>query len=139
MLLRQVFFSDFEYEIYQNPDVDYAKLWSTMHKEYWGIDLDPANGGWDVDHFAMAPAYVENYAIGILMVEQIYQSIVQDFKTSYNSKALGNKLRTVYFAPGEEFNYLELTKHFTVYLPNGAERGIEAFALRDGHANHLEE
>jgi oligoendopeptidase F len=113
VLLRQVFFSDFEYEMYRNPDADFAQLWSKMHREYWGVEIDPKLADWDVEHFLMSPAYVQNYAIGILMVEQIYASMLRDFKTSYRSTALGDKLKKVYFAPGEEFDYLALTQHFT--------------------------
>jgi hypothetical protein len=113
VLLRQVFFSDFEYELYRNPDQDLGALWARLHKEYWGVGIDSKIADWDVDHFVMAPVYVENYAIGILMVEQLYASILKDFKTSYQSLALGNKLKKVYFAPGYEFDYLEYTQRFS--------------------------
>jgi oligoendopeptidase F len=113
VLLRQIFFSDFEYEMYLHPDADYAAIWSKLHAEWWGVDVDPGDADWDVEHFVMAPVYVQNYAIGILMVEQLYQSIQRDFNTSYHSVSLGDKLKRVYFAPGEEFTYLDLTKKFT--------------------------
>ena len=112
-LLRQVFFSDIEYEMYKNPDADFAALWSKMHKEYWGVDVAPGEADWDVEHFLMAPVYVQNYAIGILMVEQLYGSMLSEFHTSYHSKDLGAKLRKVYFVPGEELDYLGLTQAFT--------------------------
>lgn len=112
-LLRQVFFSDFEYEIYKNPMADYAAIWRKMHLEYWGVDVPVEFSDWDVDHFLMSPAYVQNYAIGIVMVEQFFESILKEFKTSYRSTVLGNKLKNVYFAPGLEYSYLELTKQFT--------------------------
>lgn len=112
-LLRQVFFSDFEYEMYANPDADLAALWSSMHEDYWGIPIAPEEADWDVEHFVMAPVYVQNYAIGILMVEQLYESIQREFRTSYRSKRLGDKLRTRYFAPGQELDYLQLTEGFT--------------------------
>jgi len=113
ILMRQVFFSDFEYEMYRNPDADFAALWSKMHEEYWGVAIDPKLADWDVEHYLMAPVYVQNYAIGILMVEQLYASMLADFNTSYQSKRLGEKLKKVYFAPGEEFDYLALTQHFS--------------------------
>ncbi|MBM4302876.1 MAG: hypothetical protein FJ112_00950 [Deltaproteobacteria bacterium] len=113
VLLRQVFFSDFEHEVYLNPEQDYATLWSKMHQEYWGVEVPVEHADWDVEHFLMAPIYVQNYAIGILMVEQIYDSIVKEFKTSYNASKIGDKLRVKYFAPGLEFDYLTLTQAFT--------------------------
>jgi|GEM_PF-1921504 len=113
VLLRQIFFSDYEYQIYVNPEQDFAELWSKLHKEYWGVDVGPFYADWDIDHFLSAPVYVQNYAIGILMVEQIYQSILKEFKTSFQSKALGDKIKKVYFEPGLEFNYLDLTEKFT--------------------------
>ncbi len=112
-LVRQVFFSDFEYEMYADPTADFAKLWSKLTKEYYDVDVDPGIADWDVEHFVMAPVYVQSYAIGILMVEQLYASILRDFKTSYQSVKLGDKLKKVYFAPGEEYDYLALTEHFT--------------------------
>lgn len=113
VLMRQAYFSDFEYEVYKNPDQDIAALWSKMHKEWWGIEIAPDVVDWDVDHFVMAPVYVQNYAIGIVMVEQFYAAINKEFKTAYNSKALGDKLKKTYFAPGVRWDYLELTKQFT--------------------------
>jgi oligoendopeptidase F len=113
VLLRQIFFSDFEHEIYVNPDQDYSALWSKMHQEYWGVEVPVENADWDVEHFLMAPVYVQNYAIGILMVEQFYESILKDFKTSYQSPKIGDKLRSHYFAPGLEHDYLTLTLIFT--------------------------
>ncbi len=113
VLMRQAYFSDFEYEAYQNPDQDLAALWSKMHKEWWGIEIAPDVVDWDVDHFVMAPVYVQNYAIGIVMVEQFFDAINKEFKTAYNSKALGDKLKKIYFANGVRWDYLELTKQFT--------------------------
>ena len=113
VLLRQVLFSEFERLAYLNPNQDFGKLWSKLFNEYWGISLETQYSDWDVDHFVMAPVYVQNYAIGILMVQQFYQSILKDFGTAYRSKAIGDKLRSKYFAPGTEFDYLELTKGFT--------------------------
>lgn len=113
VLVRQVFFSDFEYEIYNNPDQDFATLWRKMHQQYWGVDILEEHSDWDVEHFLMAPIYVQNYAIGIVMVEQLYASLLKEFKTSYRSTKLGDKLKSVYFAPGLEYNYLDLTKRFT--------------------------
>ncbi len=113
VLLRQVFFSDFEYEFYKNPDVDFSALWAKMHADYWGIEVNPQTAGWDVDHYVMSPVYVQHYAIGITMVEQFYDSIQKEFKTSYRSKELGNKLKNKFFRYGMEFDYLGLTKGFT--------------------------
>jgi len=113
VLLRQVLFSEFERAIYLNPDQDFGKLWSAIFKDYWGVTLKPEHADWDVDHFVMAPVYVQNYAIGILMVQQFYDSILKEFGTAYRSKAIGDKLKAKYFAPGLEFDYLTLTQDFT--------------------------
>lgn len=113
VLLRQVFFSDFEYEMYRNPDANFGELWAKMHKEYWGVSVDPKLASWDIEHYVSNPVYIENYAIGILMVEQIYDLIVKDFKTSYKSVELGNRIRHDYFSPGQEYSYLDLVEKFT--------------------------
>ncbi|NDD04992.1 MAG: hypothetical protein EB078_08805 [Proteobacteria bacterium] len=113
VLLRQVMFSEFERAVYLNPDQDFYRLWAKIFKEYWGISIPPQHSDWDVDHFVMAPVYVQNYAIGILMVQQFYESIIKEFNTAYRSKAIGDKLKLKYFGPGMEFDYLDLTLHFT--------------------------
>lgn len=113
VLLRQVLFSEFERAVYLNPNQDYGKLWASIFKEYWGVSIKPEQADWDVDHFVMAPVYVQNYAIGILMVQQFYESILKEFGTAYRSKAIGDKLRAKYFGPGLEFDYLTLTQNFT--------------------------
>lgn len=113
VLLRQVYFSDFEYEMYQDPDADFGKLWSKMHKEYWGVEVAPELADWDTEHYLSSPVYVQNYAIGMTMVEQFYQAIIKEFMTSYRSHDLGNKVRSVLFNPGVEFNYLQFTQKFT--------------------------
>ncbi|NBX83565.1 hypothetical protein EBQ90_10870 [bacterium] len=113
VLLRQVLFSEFERAIYLNPNQDFFQLWAKIFQEYWGIPLQPIYADWDVDHFVMAPVYVQNYAIGILMVQQIFESLMKDFGTAYRSKAIGDKFRSQYFGPGMEFDYLKLTEKFT--------------------------
>jgi len=113
VLLRQVFFSDFEYELYRNPDANFGEVWAKLHKEYWGVAVDPKLAAWDIDHYVSSPVYIENYAIGMLMQEQIYELIVKDFKTSYKSVELGNRIRHDYFSPGQEYSYLDLVEKFT--------------------------
>jgi oligoendopeptidase F len=113
VLLRQIFFSDFEYEIYQNPEQDFSELWSKMHKEYWGVEVAPFYADWDTEHYLTAPVYVQNYAIGILMVEQLVDSMQKDFSGTCCQTALGKKLKETYFNPGIEFDYLTLMQHFT--------------------------
>jgi len=113
MIVRQIFFSDFEIEMYTHPDADYREIWSRLYQEYYGVNVPLANADWDVEHFLMAPIYVQNYSIGLLMVEQLYASMLKDFGTSYRSTALGDKLSKIYFGQGTEFNYLELVKRFT--------------------------
>ena len=113
VLLRQIFFSDFEHEVYVNPEQDFAVLWAKMHQAYWGVEIPVEHADWDVDHFVMAPIYVQNYALGILMVEQFYDSILKEFKTGFKNKKIGDKLKAKYFTPGLEFDYLTLTQQFT--------------------------
>ena len=46
-------------------------------------------------------------------VPDVPDKMLEDFKTSYKSSKLGDKLKRVYFAPGQEYDYMELTKRFT--------------------------
>lgn len=110
VLLRQVLFSEFEHSFYQNPDQDFAKSWAQLYQEYWGVKLEPQYADWDIDHFVMAPVYVQNYAIGLLMVQQFYDALIKDFGAPCCDIKMGNWLRKNYFAPGLEFDYLALTQ-----------------------------
>ncbi len=112
-LVRQVFFSEFENEIYAHPEVDYEDLWARLHQQYFGVRLGPDTAAWDVEHYVSSPVYIQNYAIGIIMVEQLYKSIQTEFKTRDQTVAIGTKLKRKYFAPGSEYDYLELTQRFT--------------------------
>jgi len=112
-LLRQTFFSDFEYEVYKNPKQDLTALWNKLHLEYWGVGIPKNLSDWDVEHFLMAPVYVQNYALGLIIVEQLYASLMNEFKTSFKSVELGDKLRNVLFKPGVEFDYNVLVEKFT--------------------------
>jgi oligoendopeptidase F len=106
-------FTEFERAIYQDPGVDYGKLWAKLSKEYWGFELDPQYADWDIDHFVMAPVYVQNYALGILIVEQIFDTLGNDYSSLSRKKLLGDKIREIWFHPGQEFDYRELTEKIT--------------------------
>jgi len=110
VLLRQVLFSEFEHSFYKDPDQDLAKSWAKLYQEYWGVKLDPATADWDIDHFVMAPVYVQNYAIGLLMVQQFHETLLKEFGVPCCDKKMGDWLRKNYFAPGLEFDYLSLTQ-----------------------------
>lgn len=109
-LLRQLLFTEFERAIYLDPNADYGKLWAKLSKEYWGMDLNPEFADWDIDHFLMAPVYVQNYALGILMVEQIFEVNESDYSSLSRKRLLGDRIRDLWFRPGTEYDYLELTE-----------------------------
>ncbi len=112
-LLRQVMFSEFERSIYTNPESDYAETWSKLSKEYWNIDVPVENADWDIEHFMMAPVYVENYALGILTVEQVYDALGNEYSSLSKKRLLGDRIRDTWFHPGTEFDYLQLVENLT--------------------------
>jgi len=126
VLLRQAFFSDFEFQFYHEPDGDFSTVWAKLHKEWWGIDVMPNEADWDIDHYLMAPVYVQNYALGIIMVEQYFDFVLKHYRTSFRSSELGKKLRSELFAPGIEYDYLEFTQRFTG-KPLGVEAAMKLF------------
>jgi len=112
-LLRQVMFSEFERSMYTDPDSDYAGTWAKLAKEYWNIDVAPEYADWDIEHFLMAPVYVENYALGILTVEQAYDLLGGEYSSLSSKRLLGDRIRDTWFHPGSEFDYLTLVEKLT--------------------------
>lgn len=112
-LLRQLFFTEFERSLYTNPDADFGQVWAKLSKEYWGFEVEPEHADWDIDHYLMAPVYVQNYALGILMVEQILEASQGDYSSLARKRLLGDRIRDTWFHPGTEFDYLELTERLT--------------------------
>ena len=113
ILLNQVMFSEFERQMYTNPDGNFAEMWTKLVKEYWNLDVSPENAEWDIDHFLMAPVYVENYALGILTVEQVFDTLGSQYSSLSSKRLLGDRIRDTWFHPGTEFDYLELVEKLT--------------------------
>ena len=112
-LLRQAFFSDFEWSLYHQAGADPRELWARLHESWWGIKVPPALADWDIDHFMTAPVYVQNYALGILIVEQIRSVVALDLGRGEGWRAIGDRIRREYLEPGLRYDYLELTRRLT--------------------------
>jgi len=57
--------------------------------------------------------YVENYALGILTVEQVYDLLGGEYSSLSSKRLLGDRIRDTWFHPGSEFDYLTLVEKLT--------------------------
>lgn len=77
-ITRQVFATDFERQMYQNPDQDLTKLWYTLRHKHMGIAMPETSieGFWarSVIHYTSAPATFQDYIKGEAFNSQVYQA-----------------------------------------------------------------
>ncbi|MCK4329146.1 hypothetical protein KAX02_04830 [candidate division WOR-3 bacterium] len=73
-----IMWSNFEIEVYKNPESDLNELWNRMFKKYLLIE---ANGkSWASNYFVLTyPMYSHSYVISGLIKEQLYTSLRKKF------------------------------------------------------------
>ena len=71
-----IFYSQFEKQLYENPDQDIAKLWYDLKQEYLGKNPpEELHNEWaTVPHFLTHPGYLQNYLRAEVMAAQIYDA-----------------------------------------------------------------
>lgn len=71
-----IFYSNFEKQLYENPDQDIKKLWFDLKQKYEGDNPpDELNNEWaTVPHFLTHPGYLQNYLRAEVMAAQIYDA-----------------------------------------------------------------
>ncbi|MGE4203949.1 MAG: M2 family metallopeptidase [Vulcanimicrobiota bacterium] len=114
----------FERGMYENPDQDLNALWWSLKKQYQNLnppdDLSGADYGAKL-HIVGAPCYYHNYMLGELFASQVrayaakkYLGLDNPLKTSfYGNKEAGEYFRDQIFAPGNTYDWRELTKRAT--------------------------
>ncbi len=113
----------FEQEMYKNPDQDLNKLWWSLKAKYQ-LQSPPINmKGHDYGakmHVVGAPVYYHNYMLGDLFACQLYDYIstevmgCQPLQSSfYGHPEVSDFLKNKVFAPGNLYNWNDLTIHAT--------------------------
>jgi peptidyl-dipeptidase A len=114
----------FERAMYQNPDQDLNKLWWDLVKEYQFVAPPEGRNAPDwaaIIHLSQYPAYYHNYQLGTLAASQlrhfIANSILKANKVGslafVNKPAVGDFLKSRFFAPGASLRWDDMMKHAT--------------------------
>ena len=110
--------TDFEYELYKNPDQDLNKLWWYLYNKYYKMEI-PENRENDFDwaakyHIGLAPVYYYGYLYGEVFASDLTNRLKKLCNANYiwkeeSAKFLNEKL----FGPGAEYKWDKLIKHAT--------------------------
>lgn len=134
---RQLIFSrwvlvmtNFESEMYRDPDQDLNSLWWSLVEKYQKIKMPPGRKGhsdWSAKyHIAMAPVYYYSYLLGELFASQMEEKIIKDYGAIWNKKA-GAFLEEKLYKPGESMSWDKLVK-YVVGRPLDADSWLRQFA-----------
>ncbi len=112
---------EFEKSMYENPDQDLNKLWWNLVEKYQLIT--PPQGRNEPDwaskiHLVNSPVYYHNYILGEMFASQVHYKLMRDIlnasSQSYTGqKEVGQYLTDEVFAPGDTYNWNELTERAT--------------------------
>lgn len=131
-----VFYSNFEKQLYENPDQDIKKLWFDMRQQYLGVNPpDELNNEWaTVPHFLTHPGYLQNYLRAEVMAAQIYDAA---------HEKLGNLTETTQTAKFFQENIFKYgsskTENEIMKIATGKELSAEAFCKQIEEFNSIKE
>ena len=120
-----IFYSQFEKQLYENPEQDIPKLWYDLVQKYMGYNPpEEMHNEWaTVQMFLTHPAYTQNYMRAIVMSEQIYDSARE--KLGGN---LSDNKDTAKFFEDNIFQYgCSKTEDEILKIVSGKELSSEAF------------
>ncbi|MCA9256422.1 MAG: M2 family metallopeptidase, partial [Phycisphaerales bacterium] len=114
----------FEHGMYNNPDQDLAKLWWDLKQKYQLVNPpeDATMPGYAAKiHVVTVPVYYHSYMLGDLFASQVNDTIARTIiktdnvrETAYvGSTDAGDFMRREIFAPGNRYNWRELTERIT--------------------------
>lgn len=110
---------NFEKQLYANPDQDLNTLWWDMVEKYQFVTrpVDRDEPDWAAKiHFAIAPCYYHNYALGELLASQLHNKITTDIlgDGSYvGNKGIGEYLKKDVFEVGAIYEWNEMIERAT--------------------------
>lgn len=119
-----IFYSNFEKQLYENPDQDVKKLWFDLKQQYTGANPpDELNNEWaTVPHFLSHPGYLQNYLRAEVMAAQIYEAAHEKVGDLSQSTETAKFFQENIFKYGSSKSEDEIMK-----IATGKELSAEAF------------
>ena len=78
--------SAFEFEAYENPDQDLAKLYAEVQSRYLGIEVkDGSNWAYD-PFYSSGPIYLQSYVVAEMVGRQIHAATEKRFGEKWNAQ-----------------------------------------------------
>lgn len=136
---RQLIFSrwvfvmtDFERELYRNPNQDLNRLWWSLVEKHQKIPAPPERAGkhdWAAKyHIGLAPAYYFSYLLGELFASSIENALFKETGSKeLSTEKAGRFLQNKLFSPGNRMSWNSLVEH-VVGAPLGSEAWISQFS-----------
>jgi len=100
----------FESRWYEDPEVDPFELWTSVNREFFGIEITPFYGGFDEESFLKNPGVSGEKVLGNLVAAGLVDSILQNGGPSAD---LGQRFKKEWFSVGSEAATLELLNRFS--------------------------
>lgn len=131
-----IFYSNFEKQLYENPDQDVKKLWFDLKQQYTGDNPpDELNNEWaTVPHFLTHPGYLQNYLRAEVMAAQIYDAAHEQLGNLTETKETADFFRENIFKYGASKSEDEIIK-----IATGKELSAEAFCKQLEKINQQQE
>src|SRR4051812_17217282 len=104
--------SAFEFEAYENPDQDFAKLYAAVQSRYLGVEVNDGSN-WAYDPFySSGPIYLQSYVVAEMVGRQIHAAAEKRFGESWNVNT-GNYLKRNFFSRGGLYSVTEMMRRGT--------------------------
>ena len=114
--------TEFEQEMYSNPNQDLAKLWQEKFKKYTGRNYAASNEWATFDYFISSPARVHNYIKATLAADQLHKILKEKLGNFSDYKEVAKYLNENIFSKGASLSESELLKEIA-----GKELSFEDF------------
>ena len=109
--------TQFESELYSNPEQDLNRLWWSLVEKIQGIKAPrrPANAAdWATKmHIALTPVYYHNYQLGYMASEQLAIVVKENLAEGKEDPGLAEFLKNKWFSHGASFKWDALIKYAT--------------------------
>jgi oligoendopeptidase F len=91
--------SEFEFEAYENPDQDLARLYAAVQSKFLGMEIaDGSNWAYD-PFYSSGPIYLQSYVVAEMVGRQIHAATQRRSGSQWDGKA-GQYLKTNFFSKG---------------------------------------
>jgi oligoendopeptidase F len=104
--------SAFEFEAYEDPDQDLAKLYAAVQARYLGVEIkDGSNWAYD-PFYSSGPIYLQSYVVAEMVGRQIQAATDKRFGAAWDRRA-GAYLQRYFFSRGGMYSVDELMRRGT--------------------------